>query len=140
MGTPAADEPWRWQLDGHHLVIYYFLLKDQIVMTSTFRRSEPVRADTGKDTDARVFHTEEQKSLARMRALTLAQRQQAILSRELPREIFTAAFRDNFELQYAGIRYDALSAGQQALRPELIETDVSNVRPGHAEIRMAEVQ
>src|SRR5690606_11509628 len=36
MGEPSVTEPWGWQLDGHHLVINYFLLGDQIVMTPTF--------------------------------------------------------------------------------------------------------
>ena len=63
-----------------------------------------------------------------------------MVSKDLPREIFTAAFRDNFEMQYAGIRYDALSSPQQALLLEVIQTYVGNIRPGHAEVRMAEVK
>jgi len=35
IGTPSAGETWAWQLDGHHLVINYFILGDQIVMTPT---------------------------------------------------------------------------------------------------------
>ena len=44
MGTPSESEPWGWQLDGHHLVINYFVLGDQVVMTPTFMGSEPVFA------------------------------------------------------------------------------------------------
>ena len=40
MGTPSSTEPWGWQLDGHHLVINYFVLGDQVVMTPTFMVSE----------------------------------------------------------------------------------------------------
>ncbi len=45
MGTPSATEPWGWQLDGHHLIINYFVLGDQVVMTPSFFGSEPVIAD-----------------------------------------------------------------------------------------------
>ena len=55
MGTPSAGEPWGWQLDGHHLVINYFIRGDQIVMTPTFMGSEPVRAESGKYAGTRVF-------------------------------------------------------------------------------------
>ena len=48
MGTPSEREPWGWQLDGHHAVINYFVLGDQVVMTPFFAGSEPVRATTGK--------------------------------------------------------------------------------------------
>jgi hypothetical protein len=140
MGMPSPSEPWGWQLDGHHLVINYCILGDQIVMTPTFMGSEPVRADAGKYAGARVFQVEEADGLALMRALTAKQRHKAIVSKDLPREIFTAAFRDNFEMPYAGIRYDALSSAQQALLLELVETYVGNIRPGHAEVRMAEVK
>lgn len=33
MGAPSDKEPWGWQLDGHHLVINYFVLGDQVVST-----------------------------------------------------------------------------------------------------------
>ena len=42
MGTPSASEPWGWQLDGHHVVINYFVLGDQVVRT-------PNGNDYGKD-------------------------------------------------------------------------------------------
>ena len=48
MGTPSATEPWGWQLDGHHAIVNYFVLGDQVVMTPHFYGSEPVRAESGK--------------------------------------------------------------------------------------------
>ena len=47
MGEPSADKPWGWQLDGHHLVINYFVLGDQVVMSPVFMGSEPVTAKGG---------------------------------------------------------------------------------------------
>ena len=44
MGTPSATEPWGWQFDGHHAVINYFVLGDQVVMSPHFAGSEPVIA------------------------------------------------------------------------------------------------
>ncbi|MEM9158992.1 MAG: DUF3500 domain-containing protein, partial [Verrucomicrobiota bacterium] len=48
MGDPSATEPWGWQIDGHHLIINYFVLGDQVVMSPVFIGSEPVTAQTGK--------------------------------------------------------------------------------------------
>ena len=48
MGSPSAKEPWGWQLDGHHAIINYFVLGDQVVMTPFFVGSEPVIAHSGK--------------------------------------------------------------------------------------------
>ncbi len=51
MGKPSATEPWGWQLDGHHAIINYFVLGDQVVMTPHFLGSEPVAATSGKYKD-----------------------------------------------------------------------------------------
>ena len=48
MGEPSAEEPWGWQLDGHHVIINYFVLGDQVVMSPLFVGSEPVTATTGR--------------------------------------------------------------------------------------------
>ncbi len=36
-----ANEPWGWQLDGHHLNLHCFVLGDQMVMTPAFLGTEP---------------------------------------------------------------------------------------------------
>ena len=48
MGEPHATAPWGWQLEGHHLIVNYFVLGDQVVMTPTFMgrsRSSPSPAN-----------------------------------------------------------------------------------------------
>jgi hypothetical protein len=140
MGTPAAHEPWGWQIDGHHLIVNCFVLGDQIVMTPMFMGSEPVAADEGPYAGTRVFETEERQGLAFVRALTPPQRQRATLSAELPGEVFTAAFRDNFEMKHEGMPYGDLSTAQQRLLLDLLGTYVGRIRPGHAALRLDEVK
>jgi hypothetical protein len=140
MGTPSADEPWGWQLDGHHLIINCFVLQDHMVLTPMFMGSEPTTADTGKYAGTRVFAAEEQNGLALARALTPQQRRQTVLAEELPHELFTAAFRDNFELRYEGICYGELTRGQRELLLRLLDTYVGRIRPGHAQVKMEDVR
>ncbi len=139
MGTPSADAPWGWQIDGHHLIINCLIIGDQLVLTPTFMGSEPTEAESGKYAGTRVFAAEEAQGLALIRALSPAQREQAIVAPENPREILAAAFRDNARIPYQGIRYDALDTEQQALLERLLETYVGRMRPGHAAVRLAEV-
>ena len=93
LGRPSVDQPWGWQIDGHHLIFNCFVAGDQIVMTPMFMGSEPVTFDEGADRGRRVFADEEQQGLALMRALTPEQRRRTILAETLPGEVFTAAFR-----------------------------------------------
>src|SRR5262245_58992260 len=140
MGKPSASEPWGWQLDGHHLNLNVFVLGDQMVMTPAFLGSEPVYAQSGKYAGTRVFKAEERQGLAVIQALSASQRNQAMLARDLPREPFTTAFRDNFELRYEGIPYDALFSSQRDLLLRLLKVHVGRLRPGHAELKMEEVK
>jgi hypothetical protein len=99
-----------------------------------------VAAEAGKYAGTRAFQAEEDDGLALMRALTADQRGQATLADQVPREVFTTAFRDNFELRYEGIRYDDLSPDQQSRLLGLVETYVGRTRPDHAAVKMAAVK
>jgi Protein of unknown function (DUF3500) len=139
-GQPSPSQPWGWQIDGHHLIINCFILGDQLVMTPDFRGSEPNVAKSGKYAGTCVFHQEETRGLELMNALSTNQQKQAVIGSQLPRDVITTAQVDNIDLKYSGIRYDALSAGQQQLMRELLDTYVGRIRPGHAAVRTSEVE
>src|SRR5690606_6901184 len=79
MGTPHATEPWGWQLDGHHLIINYFVMGDQVVMTPTFMGSEPISSDEGATAGIRLFEDEQNLGLALAQSLTPEQRNAAVI-------------------------------------------------------------
>jgi hypothetical protein len=140
MGQPSASEPWGWQIDGHHLIVNCFVLGDQLVLTPNFMGSEPVSGETGKYAGICVLEAEESKGLAMMRALEPRQRDRATIASVLPSELFAAAFRDNLELGYQGVSFKELSGHQQHLLEGLISTYIGRMRPGHAEVKLAEVK
>jgi hypothetical protein len=133
-GTPSESEPWGWQIDGHHLILNCFVLGDQVVLAPVFMGSEPTWATSGKYAGVRVFQQEDERGLALAQSLSASQKGGAILSQDLPDEVFAAAFRDNFDLGYQGIRMDGFSAGQKELATALIETYVRRLRPGHDQV------
>jgi hypothetical protein len=141
MGTPSATEPWGWQLDGHHLVINYFVMGDQVVMTPTFMGSEPVFAEGGKYQGTRILEEHRTRGLALIGALTAAQRAAAILeTTKIANRNQTELFRDNVVMPYAGVRANSLDARQRTLLLELISEYVGNMPDGHARVKMNEVR
>jgi hypothetical protein len=140
MGKPSSTEPWGWQWDGHHLIINYFILGDQVVVTPNFLGAEPVHAKTGKYAGLRIFQDDEEHGLALARSFSAAQRAQAVIAPETSGDDFTTAFRDNLVLDYAGIRYEALSGGQHDLLLDVIGYHVARMHSGHADIKMKEVK
>jgi hypothetical protein len=142
LGEPSASEPWGWQLEGHHLIVNYFVLGDQVVMTPTFMGSEPVRADAGKYAGTVVLQDEQNKGLALMQSLPPAQQEKARLEpgAKTANKSQAQAFRDNLQLPYAGIKASELNASQQALLAAIVAEYVNNMSDGHAKVRMAEVR
>ena len=141
MGQPSESEPWGWQLDGHHLIINYFVLRDLVVMTPTFMGSEPVSAETGKYAGTIVLQDEQNAGLALWKSLSDEQRKKAAVAPEKPGNNAQAqAFRDNLVLDYAGIRAADLTAPQQGQLMDVVSTFVAHMDDGHATIRMDEVR
>lgn len=146
-GEPSADQPWGWQLDGHHLNINCFVLGDQLVMSPSFFGSEPTAVDCGKYAGTRAFADEERDGLEFARGLNPDERRLAIpestegvfRAQRMDGRIQTAAFRDNFLLPYAGIPAKEFSKDQQQRLLELIGIYIGRMRDGHAEVRMSEI-
>lgn len=140
MGKPSATEPWGWQLDGHHAIINFFVLGDQVVMTPHFFGSEPVRATSGKYKGVTILQQEQNDGLEMLRALPDVQRQKAILNfSKTGNNNLTEAFKDNVILDYAGIRAADLAAPARRRLVELVQLYVSNMADGHARVKMDEV-
>ena len=141
MGTPSADKPWGWQLDGHHVVINYFVLGDQVVMSPVFMGSEPVAATSGKFKGTIVMQDEQNKGLTLMQSLSAAQQKTATIRNEKGgTNNLAEAFNDNLVLDYAGIKVSEFDAAQQRLFFALVEEFVGNMRDGHARVKMQEIR
>lgn len=141
MGNPSENEPWGWQLDGHHVIINYFVLGDQVVMTPLFVGSEPVIAESGKYKGTSIMQEEQDQGLAVVGSLNESQRSQAILEiRKEGNNNLTEAFKDNVVLDYAGVHVAGFDDTQKEQLLKLIELYVGNLREGHARVRMSEVE
>jgi hypothetical protein len=141
MGTPSDTEPWGWQLDGHHAIINYFVLGDQVVMTPTFMGSEPVRAEAGAFKGTVVMQDEQNKGMRLFNALDKGQQAKAVIrSSKGANENLAQAYRDNLVLDYAGIAASQLNQRQQDLLLDLVAEYVGNMKEGHAKVRMEEVR
>jgi hypothetical protein len=138
-GEPSATEPWGFQFDGHHVNLNCFVSGEQLVVTPFFLGSEPVVAETGSHRGVSVLQGEEADAIALMAALSADERKAAILGSELPREMFTGAFRDNKVLDYEGVGFDHLSGAAKERLLALISRYVGRIRPEHADAKMREV-
>ena len=141
MGEPSENKPWGWQIDGHHLIINYFVLGDQVVMTPTFIGSEPVIAEAGKYKSVTVMQEELQRGLELAQSLTPGQREKAVIeSSKDGNNALAEAFKDNLDLDYAGILASDLSEAQRDLLLNVVDGFVGHMADGHAKVKMDEVR
>jgi hypothetical protein len=141
MGEPSASEPWGFQVDGHHLIINYFVLGDQVVMSPAFWGSEPVTARSGKYAGTSILQVERNEGLALLRALTADQRRKAVLSvSKTGNDNVGEAFKDNVVLAYAGVRAAELGGAQKQQLLALVSEYVGNLRDDQARVQMDDVR
>ncbi len=140
MGMPSATEPWGWQLEGHHLVINYFVLGDQVVMTPAFWGGEPVVAESGRYAGNAILQAEQDLGLALMRSLRPEQQAAATIdSAKTRNNLLAAGNQDNLVLDPEGIRAAEFDSGQKLALLGLIREYVGNLRDPHAAVTMEEI-
>ncbi len=141
IGEPSETEPWGWQFDGHHCIMNYFVLGDQVVVTPMFLGSEPVWADEGEYAGTIVLQEEQEAGLALAQSLTEAQRAKAVLdTSKAGTNTNTEAFHDNAVIPYQGIPVSELDEAQTAQFLQLCERWIGNIREGHATVKMSEIR
>lgn len=140
MGNPSTTEPWGWQLDGHHLIINFFVLGDQVVMTPAFWGGEPVFTERGKYAGNRIMQDEQDQGLAFMQSLQRSQQAVATIDPDKTRNNqLAAANEDNLTLDFEGLRGSEMSTAQKSQLLNVIRVYIANLREAHASITMDEI-
>ncbi len=141
MGIPSSTEPWGFQFEGHHLVINYFILGSQVVMTPTFMGGEPIITTTGKYKGNTIFQDEQNLGLKFMQSLNAEQQRKATLSlQKTGNNIEAEAFSDNEVVDFEGIKVSEMALGQKEDLLYLASQYINNMKEGHAKVKMEEVE
>jgi hypothetical protein len=123
------------------VIINYFVLGDQVVMTPVFMGSEPVKAEGGKFKGTEVLQSEQDKGLALMRSLSADQQASARIRKDKSGEdLLSVAYKDNLVMDYAGIRASEMTEAQKAQLLGVVADYVGNMKEGQAKVRMTEVR
>jgi hypothetical protein len=141
MGKPSMTEPWGWQIDGHHLVINYFILGDQVVMTPTFMGGEPIITTSGKYKGNTIFQDEQNIGLTFMQSFSAEQQKQATLSQDKRRnDIKAEAFSDNKTVDFQGLSASQMTDEQKVKLLDLANQYISNIEEGHAKVKQEDIK
>jgi hypothetical protein len=92
-GTPSRERPWGWRIEGHHVSVNFTIaagrVQDDVVSnTPLFFGAEPAEVQGGPTKGLRALGAVEDKARALIDALDAQQQAVAIVSKELPGDIF----------------------------------------------------
>jgi hypothetical protein len=139
-GEPSATDPWQVQLEGHHLVLNFTFVGDQVSVTPAMFGARPAVVETGPYAGWNVLSFEKRRGLALLDALSPEQRNVAVLSPSIPEDIFTSPLRNEAITDFQGISGSSLDNAQQALLWQLIAEYVRNHDPEVAEQKLAGIR
>ncbi len=125
-GKPGGDNPWGWQLEGHHLALNFTVVGDLISVTPAFMGADPAEVQTGPLAGWRLLGREEDLAFDLIRSLTDQQRSRAVLSGEVPKGLFTSPGRGSVLTAFEGLPAADMTARQRQLLWLLIGEYVQN--------------
>lgn len=126
-GKPGGEEPWGVKLDGHHLAMNVAVIDHQVSVTPLHLGAEPSVIPSGIHAGWSALVGETAKGFAVRNSLMADQAAQAVLSNDVPADIFTLPSRDRELKVPAGM--SGFRGVQRDLLEALIDEYLGNVRP-----------
>lgn len=140
-GTPSANSPWGWRVDGHHLSLNYTIVSGNTVASSpAFMGANPAEVLNGPQKGLRILASEEDLGRELLLALDQPRRTQATFNVKAPGEIITRNAARVDPLAPAGIAFRALDTDQRAKLRKLVMEYLSAMPDDVAEERRAAIE
>jgi len=125
-GNPS-DNIWGYKLEGHHLSINFTFVNDKLSVTPFFIGTDPAEYQNSVYAGWRVLGQEEDLGIKLIHLLSEAQQKKAIMTKEVPQDIITAAESGKRLVDNWGILGADMTAVQKAVLQYIIREFVFNM-------------
>lgn len=130
-GDPAADKPWGWRVEGHHLSLNFTSVGGVVAGSAPiFFGSNPAEVRVGPKIGLRVLGHEEDQARALMSALTAEQKTQAIIAPQAPKDVLTVPGQPIDIGAPAGLSAAAMTKRQRAMLRAMVVSFLRHLQPG----------
>jgi hypothetical protein len=120
-GDPAADAPWSWRFEGHHLSVTMTVAGDQISPAPVFFGANPACVSYAGRPVSRPLAPEEDLAQVLVDALAPAERDLAVVCGQAPDDIRTGTSpRAREGIEPLGVAAGQLGSGARAVLSELV--------------------
>ena len=138
LGQPSVTEPWMIQFGGHHLALNLTIAGEQGVLTPSLIAVQPARFTLDGKT-VRPMGRETDKALELVKALTEAQRKQAILGAQM-RDLVLGPGHDGETIQPEGLKTSTLDDAQRQLLLQLVAEGSGIIHDAAAATKLNEIK
>jgi len=129
-GDPAADEPWSWRFEGHHVSVTMTVLGDEVSPAPVFLGAHPAFVSYAGRPVSRPLAPEEDLARALLDALGPAGRSAAVVADQAPYDIRSATSpRAQPVLEPRGIAAAAVSPTARAALDQLVAVYLDRLAP-----------
>ena len=137
-GEPGTDDVWMVRYEGHHISLNWTVIDGQVIATSPqFLGANPAEVRIEHELKGtRALGAEADLGRRLLLALDDAQRAQAVVSEEAPRDILTSNQREVSMLADEGVAYGEMTEEQQGLLISMLELYASVQPPEIARARL----
>lgn len=141
-GEPSAGGTWSWRMHGHHLYLSFTVVDGRFVASGpAFLGAEPHVVPEGGQKGWRVLANEEDLGRALINALPAGQREKAVISKDVPRDLFSGSYTEfSLEGPPKGIAFGELGHEHRQMLRRLIMEYVNNLPPELAGSRLGRVE
>jgi Protein of unknown function (DUF3500) len=140
-GTPSPKSPWGWRVEGHHLSLNFTVVNGELIAASpSFFGVNPAEVPEGPRKGFRALPGEEDRGRELFMSLNEAQRAEALLPIEAPRDMITTNTAKVDPLAPGGIAASKLTPAQKALLRKLIDEYASSMAPDLAADRLEKLE
>ena len=129
-GDPAADDPWSWRFEGHHVSVTMTVLGDEVSPAPVFLGAHPAFVSYAGRPVSRPLAPEEDLARALLDALGPAGRSAAVVADQAPYDIRSATSpRAQPVLEPRGIAAAAFSPTARAALDQLVAVYLDRLAP-----------
>jgi hypothetical protein len=140
-GTPSANTPWGWRLEGHHLALNFTSVNNEIESsTPSFFGSNPATIPAGKRKGEQVLKEESDLAFSLVNALSAAQLKSAMISETAFPDILSYNKRTAAALNPKGIVYTDLNEQQKKVFMTLLDAYIKNYELGFGSKLMKKIR
>ena len=142
-GSPgnAANEPWGWRVEGHHVSLHFSVWGDEVTaVTPFFLGANPAEVPKGPQQGLRILGHREDLAIELMSTLTPEQRAKAVIHDKAPWDIPMYNATRAAVHEGEGLAGAEMNGTQKELLLSLVTEYVNQVRPEVAQERLEAIR